>query len=111
MSGENSEPLPAIAGECAELATVIGAARHTIGGGGHVALEPLVERLSRLLDTVETAPAADQRRLLPRLIGLAEEIEALGGVIATERQRCSEALAKGEVCARAAAAYAKTDLH
>ena len=51
--------------------------------------------------------AVDQRRgELARLLGLAEEIEALGGLISEECRRCSEQLARGGASARAAAAYA-----
>lgn len=105
------QPACAIARDCGELATAVALARQTIAAGGQAALEPLVERLRELLDGIDAAPAAGQRQLLPQLLGLAEEIEALSGTIAAERRRCSQALAKGEASARAAVAYAKTNLN
>ncbi len=96
---------------CGELVTAVAIARATIEHGGNPDLEALVERLRQLLDEIGAVPAAEQRALLPRLMGLAEEIEALGGTIDAERRRCREALAKGGASARAIAAYAKTDLN
>jgi len=108
---EDNRKLQAIARDCGGLATAVALARRAIAEGGKAELEPLVDRLRELLDAVDAAPAAERPRLLPQLMGLAEEIEALGGTIAAERRRCCEALAKGEVSARAAAAYAKTNLN
>ena len=93
--------------DCGELATAIATARQTIARGGHADLDFLVERLAALLDVLGAVPRAEQQLLLPQLMGLAEEIDALGGTIAAECRRCSEELAKGEVSARAIAAYAK----
>jgi hypothetical protein len=97
--------------DCGELATAIATARQTIARGGQSDLDTLVERLQALLDGLGVVPRADRPFLLPQLIGLAEEIEALGGTIAAECRRCSEELAKGGVSARATAAYAKTNLN
>ena len=97
--------------DCGELATAIATARQTIARGGHADLDALVERLRALLDGLGAVPRADRQLLLPQLMGLAEEIDALGGTIAAECRRCSEELAKGEVSARATAAYAKTNLN
>jgi hypothetical protein len=97
--------------DCGELATAIAIARQAIARGGHADLDALVRRLGELLDSIAGVPKAEQQMLLPQLIGLAEEIEALGGTIAAESRRCSEELAKGEVSARVTAAYAKTNLN
>jgi hypothetical protein len=99
--------------DCGELATAIATARQTIARGGEADLDTLVERLQALLDGLDlgVGPRADRQFLLPQLIGLAEEIEVLGGTIAAECRRCSEELAKGGVSARATAAYAKTNLN
>ncbi len=108
MSGaDNGQPTTDAARDCGELATAIAVARQSIARGGHADLDALVERLKQLLDGLGAVSSADQQRLLPQLIGLAEEIDALGGTIADECRRCSEELAKGEVSARAVAAYAK----
>jgi hypothetical protein len=97
--------------DCGELATAIATARQTIARGGEADLDALVERLRALMDGLGVVPQAGQRLLLPQLIGLAEEIEALGGTIAAECRRCSEELAKGGISAKATAAYAKTNLN
>ena len=112
MSGNSGEQqVAAIARDCGDLATAIATARRAIAAGGQPDLEPLVERLRALLDAIDAAPGTERHHVLPQLMGLAEEIEALGGTIAAECRRCSEELAKGEASARAAAAYAKTDLN
>ena len=112
MSGLGSGPRPTgAARDCGELATAIAIARQTIAQGGHADIGALVERLRLLLGGLGTVPRADQQLLLPQLMGLAEEIDALGGTIAAECRRCSEELAKGEVSARAVAAYAKNVLN
>jgi len=112
MSGNTGEQqVAAIARDCGDLATAVATARQTIAAGGKADLEPLVERLCQLLDGLDAVPGAERQHLLPLLLGLAEEIEALGGTIAAECRRCSEELAKGEVSARAVAAYAKTNLN
>ena len=108
MSGAGSGPRPTgAARDCGELATAIAIARQTIAQGGQADLGTLVERLQALLNGFGTAPWAEHQLFLLQLMGLAEEIEALNGTIAAECRRCSEELAKGEVNARAVAAYAK----
>lgn len=112
MTGRDSDRHEGdIVRDCGELATAIAAARLTVAGGGPADLEPLVDRLALLIEAVDGIPRAERADLLPQLLGLAEEIEALGDTIAAECRRCSAELAKGEVSARAAAAYAKTDLN
>ena len=108
MSGAGNGQRPTgAARDCGELATAIAIARQAIARGGHADLDALVLRLRALLDGLGVVPRADQQLLLPQLMGLAEEIDALGGTIAAECRRCSEELAKGEVSARAVAAYVK----
>ena len=112
MTGHGGDQkVPARARDAAALATAIAGARQAIAGGGEADLEPLVERLAGLIDAIDAVPSGERLQLLPQLLGLAEEIEALGGTIAAECRRCSEELAKGEASARAAAAYAKTTLN
>jgi hypothetical protein len=112
VSGADNAQRPTEAArDCGELATAIASARQTIARGGQSDLDTLVERLRAFLDGLGVVPRADQRLLLPQLIGLAEEIDALGGTIAAERRRCSEELAKGGISSRATAAYAKTNLN
>lgn len=97
-----------LARDCGELATAVAIARDTIGRGGTADLDALARRLGELLDAVATA-AGDEPELHARaLLALAEEIEALGGVIDAERVACSESLAKSGASARATAAYSKT---
>lgn len=105
MTASAARPPAALAHECSALATAVIVARRAIGRGGTADLEVLAERLAVLLDAFARG-AVDQRRGdLARLLGLAEEIEALGGLISDESRRCSEQLARGEASARAAAAY------
>jgi hypothetical protein len=112
MSGAGTGPsASALLRDCSELATAVAIARQTMVGGGHADLDALAERLREVLDGIAALPRAEQQALLPQLIALAEEIDALGGTIAAECRRCAEELAKGEVSARVAAAYAKTSLN
>ncbi len=93
--------------DCGELATAIAIARDAIGRGGTADLEALVERLGELLDGIARAPGGEAAAHRRQLLGLAEELEALASLVGLERQRCSEALARGGASARAVAAYAK----
>ena len=105
MTASAAQPPVAFVQECAALATAVSDARHVIGRGGTADLAGLAERLAVLLDGLATG-AVDQRHAeLTRLLVLAEEIEALGGLISEESGRCSEQLARGQASARAAAAY------
>ncbi len=106
MTASAAQPPAPFAHECGALATAVAAARQAIGRGETPDLTALGERLRVLMDGF-AGGAVDQRRgELARLLGLAEEIEALGGLISEESRRCSEQLARGGVSARAAAAYA-----
>lgn len=105
MTAPATEPGRALARDCGALATAVAVARKAIGRGGTADLEVLAERLAALMDAVAAATVDQRQGLLARLLGLAEEIEALGGLIGEECQLCSEQLARGEASARAAAAY------
>lgn len=96
-----------LARDCAELATAVAVARTVIGRGGEPDLEKLRQRLAALLEAI-TVSTADPQRHRRLLLGLAEEIETLGGVIAAEGRRLSDELARSGPSARAAAAYDKT---
>jgi hypothetical protein len=112
MSGSATEPgVGGLASDCRELATAVAIAGRAIAGGGHADLDALTERLRELLDAIAARPRAEQQELLPQLLALAEEIDELGGVVAAERKRCSDDLAKGEASARVIAAYTKTGLN
>ena len=91
--------------ECGSLTTAVAAARRTIGRGETADLTILAERLGVLMDRFASGAVEQRRGELARLLGLAEEIEALGSLISEERRRCSEQLARGEASARAAVAY------
>ena len=97
-----------LAGNCSELATAVAIARETIGRGGIADLRALAHRLGDLPDVMAAAPGAEPETHRPALLALAEEIEALGGVVGDECRRCSDALARGGASARAVAAYTKT---
>ena len=91
--------------ECSALATAVTVARAVIGRGGTADLASLAERFSMLMNAFADGSVDERRGELARLLGLAEEIEALGGLISAESQRCSEQLARGGASTRAAVAY------
>lgn len=101
---------PPVERDCAELSTAISTARETIGDGGSASIETLAERLTALLDRVAGLSARERAAHLERLLGLYEEIEALGVVIDAERRRCGERIAKGGASMRAALAYTSRSL-
>lgn len=105
MTVPAAKPDPALARDCGALATAVAVARNAIGRGGTADLDVLAERLAALMDAVASASLEQRQGLLARLLGLAEEIEALGGLVGEECRRCSEQLARGEASARAVAAY------
>ncbi len=112
MSGAGTGPgASGLGRDCGELATAVATARQAIAKGGRADLDALADRLRELLDAMAVRRRGEQQALLPQLIALAEEIDELGGTIAAESRRCAEALAKGEVSARVAAAYTKTGLN
>jgi hypothetical protein len=106
MTAPAAQPQAAFVQECGTLATGIAAARQAIGRGETADLAVLAERLRLLLEAFAGGEVDQRRGELARLLGLAEEIEALGGLISEECRRCSEQLARGGASARAAAAYA-----
>jgi hypothetical protein len=94
--------------ECADLATAVAVAREAIGRGGTADLGSMAHRLAALLDAAVVAPGAEPEVQRLGLLGLAEEIEALGCTIAEEGRRCRDELSRGDASARAVAAYTKT---
>lgn len=99
-----------LARDCGELATAVAIARVTIARGGTADLQALAQRLDELLAVIVATPAVDARTHVAQLLGLAEEIEALGGAIGEACRRCTDELARGGASARAVAAYTKTTL-
>lgn len=110
MTPRDQSRAQGFARDCGELATAVAIARATIDRGGTADLEALANRLDELLAAIQASPAADGPTHVPQLLGLAEEIEALGGAIGEACRRCSDELARGGTSARAAAAYIKSTL-
>ena len=106
MTASAARPPAPFVHECGALATAVAAARQAIGRGETADLTVLAERLHALMEAFAGGAVEQRRGELARLLGLAEEIEALGGLISEECRRCSEQLARGGASARAAAAYA-----
>lgn len=97
--------------DCGELAACIALARNRVARGETPDLASLTAHLEGLLDRLVLLPRSARRQLLPGLLGLFEEVEALAEIIDREAGHCRGEITRTGASARAAAAYAKRAGH